>query len=82
MSPGRGTTRNGAAGPLVERQYANFGADRYMALDVPAFVAGKECLLACSKNEDPEQRRVIVLMPQEARWLWNEGRLEGWSPFR
>jgi hypothetical protein len=37
-------------------------------------------LLAARKSEDPEQRVVVALDERDARWLYGEGRLDGWTP--
>jgi NTP pyrophosphatase (non-canonical NTP hydrolase) len=52
----------------------------YAAIDAPAFVNGREVLLAARRGSDPEQRVVIALMENEARWLHADGRLLFWEP--
>jgi len=51
----------------------------YAAIDVPAYVNGREALLAVRRDSDPEQRVVIAMFENEARWLHAEGRLMCWE---
>lgn len=60
--------------------FMTFDEPVYAALDCPAWVGGKEVLLAVEKNEDPAQRKVIAMFPDEARYLHSQGRLLGWTP--
>lgn len=55
-------------------------APRYVALDCPAWINGKEVLLVVRKDGNPERRRVLALFPDEARYFHREGRLDGWTP--
>lgn len=52
----------------------------YAALDCPAWVDGKEVLLAVRTDAEPTRRKVIALFPNEARLMHDMGRLSGWTP--
>ena len=72
-------------GTIVDRippggRYMPFDQPVYTALDCPAWVSGKEVLLAVERNKDPTQRKVIAMFPDEARYLHSQGRLLGWEP--
>ena len=55
-------------------------ASVFQALDCPAWANGKAVVLAVQRAEDPTDRKVIAMFPDEALWLHGQGRLEGWTP--
>lgn len=65
---------------LHEEAVVHAAKPRYVALNCPAWINGKEVLLAVRKDSDPENRRVIAMFADEARWLHDDGRLDGWTP--
>lgn len=55
-------------------------ASVFVALDCATYLGDRPVVLACMNAEDPTERKVIALFPNEATALHRAGRLQGWSP--
>lgn len=51
-----------------------------VVLDLQGHADGEEVLIATSLESPPSKRVLVVLTGAEARWLYKNGRLTGWTP--